>query len=286
MKLNARTWALAVTVMAVSTTLGYWSLFQSARSTSVTADDNSGYSASNEWSTDDDSSLSDSGDTAGKSPRMQIVSASMAKSDDSKSPVVSRSREIKVTKASLKPSIGLNGRSEQNRGLAIQLASAVRQVDVPALVRLLNQPYGRESELDGLLIEAARKLGSTATPENRSLAQAKLAEFREVEVARYQAGKPATGSLIQIAEAFGDVRGEVSVSESVLLIGDVSLPRVVRSAAAVTLAKVNPSQALPFLAAYRNDLKEMLKQSGEVSADEHEFIVDSIREVEELMAGL
>jgi hypothetical protein len=217
---------------------------------------------------------------------MQIVSASMAKSDDSKSPVVSRSREIKVTKASLKPSIGLNGRSEQNRGLAIQLASAVRQVDVPALVRLLNQPYGRESELDGLLIEAARKLGSTATPENRSLAQAKLAEFREVEVARYQAGKPATGSLIQIAEAFGDVRGEVSVSESVLLIGDVSLPRVVRSAAAVTLAKVNPSQALPFLAAYRNDLKEMLKQSGEVSADAHEFIVDSIREVEELMAGL
>jgi hypothetical protein len=286
MKLNAKTWALAVTFMAVFTTLCYWSLFQSARSTSVTGDDNSGYSASSEWSTDDDSSLTESGDAAGKNPRMQIVSASMAKGDDSKSPIVTNSRAIKVTKASLKPSIGMNGRVEQNRGLTIQLASAVRQADGPALVRLLNQPYGRNTEMDGLLIEAARKLGSTASPENRSLAQSKLAEFREVEVARYQAGKPVTGSLIQIAEAFGDVRGEVSVSESILLIGDESLPRVVRSAAAVTLAKVNPSQALPFLAAYRNDLKEMLKQSGEVSADEHDFVADSIREVEELMAGL
>jgi hypothetical protein len=286
MKLNAKTWALAVTFMAVSTTLCYWSLSQSARSTAVTGDDNAGYSASSEWSAGDDSSLTDSGDTAGKIPRMQIVSASMAKNDDSDSPVVSRSRAIKVTKASVKLSGRLNGRSEQNRGLAIQLAAAVREVDRPALVRLLNQPYGRDSELDGLLIEAARKLGSTATPENRSLAQAKLSEFREVEVARYQTGKPVTGSLIQIAEAFGDVRGEVSVSESILLIGDVSLPRAVRSAAAVTLAKVNPSQALPFLAAYRNDLKEMLKQSGEVFAEEHEFVLDSIREVEELMAGL
>jgi hypothetical protein len=290
MKLNAKTWSLTVTFLAVSTTLGYWSLFQNARSKAASVDNHSGNAAAGEWSVDDESSLTDSGHTVGKSQRMQIVSATMAQSDEAKPPVASHRRALKITKASVQfsgQSSGQgSGRSEQSRGLAIQLASAVREADEPALVRHLNQPYGRDSELGGLLIEAARKLGSSASPENRSLAQAKLSEFREVEVARYQSGKPVIGSLIQIAEAFGDVRGEASVSESILLIGDESLPRAVRSAAAVTLAKVNPSQALPFLAAYRNDLKEMLKRSGEVAAEERGFVADSIREVEELMAGL
>jgi hypothetical protein len=294
MKLNAKTWSLTVTFLAVSTTLGYWSLFQNARSKAASVDNHSGNAAAGEWSVDDESSLTDSGHTVGKSQRMQIVSATMAQSDEAKPHVASHRRALKITKASVQfsgQSSGQSsgqgsGRSEQSRGLAIQLASAVREADEPALVRHLNQPYGRDSELGGLLIEAARKLGSSASPENRSLAQAKLSEFREVEVARYQSGKPVIGSLIQIAEAFGDVRGEASVSESILLIGDESLPRAVRSAAAVTLTKVNPSQALPFLAAYRNDLKEMLKRSGEVAAEERGFVADSIREVEELMAGL
>lgn len=276
MKLGAKTWALSVTCVAIVTSFCYWNLVQGLRPQSAAAE---GPHSASDHALGYFSPLPDPVNTKTEPTRMRIVSAAMAEGNETNTESSYLSRARTLTKASMK-------RSGQNRDIVIQLAAAVREGNPPALVRLLSQPYGNDSEQDGLLIEAARKLGSNSQPENRSLAQAKLAEFREIEVGRYQSGKGSIGSLIQIAEAFGDVRGEVSLSESVGILGDASLPRAVRSAAAVTVAKLNPPQALAYLASFRNDLKASLKQSSEGDGDERTFIADSLREVEELMAAL
>lgn len=191
-----------------------------------------------------------------------------------RSAYLNRSKEpgLKVTKASVSP-------------LKMQLAAAVREADLAALQQLMGYEFGKDREADGLLIEGARKLALSGRTELVGLAESKIASYVALERARSTEADYTFGNLVQLAEALQDFRGPVALDLAFSLLQDRSMPRIVRGAAALSLGEMGHSGARLALLSYRNDLKEELSNMPATSSD-REFMVDSIREVDEIIGRL
>lgn len=177
-----------------------------------------------------------------------------------------------VTKASVSP-------------LKIQLAAAVREGDFPALLQFLNYEFGKDSEADGLLIEAARKLALSGRPELVKLAESKISDFVVLERSRATNPGYAFGNLVHLAEALQDFRSSGAADSAVSLLQDQTMPRVVRGAAALSLGEMGHRGARAALVAYRDDLDDDLADS-KLDPSEREFILGSLQEVDAILARL
>ena len=173
--------------------------------------------------------------------------------------------------------------------LKIQLAAAVREADLPALVQFLNYEFGKDSEADGLLIEAARKLALSGRPELVKLAESKISDFVALERSRATNSTSATGyrygNLVHLAEALQDFRSSTAADSAVSLLQDQTMPRVVRGAAALSLGEMGHRGARAALVAYRDDLDDDLADSNS-DPSEREFILGSLQEVDAILARL
>ncbi len=206
------------------------------------------------------------------------IPSDMRASVSVRSAYLQRSKEGRheVTQASVSP-------------LKIQLAAAVREGDFPALLQFLNYEFGKDSEADGLLIEAARKLALSGRPELVKLAESKISDFVALERSRATNSTSATGyrygNLVHLAEALQDFRSSTAADSAVSLLQDQTMPRVVRGAAALSLGEMGHRGARAALVAYRDDLDDDLADSNS-DPSEREFILGSLQEVDAILARL
>jgi hypothetical protein len=173
--------------------------------------------------------------------------------------------------------------------LKIQLAAAVREADLPALVQFLNYEFGKDSEADALLIEATRKLALSGRPELVKLAESKISDFVAFERSRatksVHSNGYAFGNLVHLAEALQDFRGPAAGDSALSLLQDQAMPRVVRGAAALSLGEMGNKGARGALVVYRDDLDDELADSKS-DPSEREFILGSLRELDAILARL